>query len=91
MSVVRHPARRKRYRSELLERQCGTCWYCGLSLGSDVTFEHLIPKTHGGPDNLHNLVLAHEWCNQYAGERSLEEKFEIRARFHARLPELVSA
>lgn len=56
------------------------CFYCGHPLGDDVTPEHLLSKTHGGSENIANLVLAHSGCNSEAGHLSVMEKVLLRER-----------
>jgi 5-methylcytosine-specific restriction endonuclease McrA len=47
------------------------CEYCGLSQEADPFFrfhvEHVIPKQHGGTDDLSNLALACHHCNLHTG------------------------
>ncbi len=64
---------------ELLRRDGGDCWFCGLALGEDITLEHLIPKSAEGGNGRHNLVLAHKACNNMAANKPLAEKIELRA------------
>ena len=62
----------------LLERDGDACFLCGKPLGDDMTEEHLVPVTHGGPDHLANKVLAHEACNKRMGHLSVMEKIRLR-------------
>lgn len=41
------------------------CWLCGAPFkpGEKITAEHMVPKRHGGSDELDNLAPAHERCN----------------------------
>lgn len=39
----------------LLKRDGESCFFCGVALDSDITVEHLVPVSHGGP----NLAC---WC-----------------------------
>ena len=55
------------------------CFYCWLEVGvHDGTLEHLVSRTHGGPDHIANLFLAHQKCNQEAGNLSAVEKIKLR-------------
>lgn len=47
--------------------QCGLCGQ-PLHLG-EATIDHIIPKGRGGGDELSNLQLAHESCNNEKGDR----------------------
>ena len=62
----------------LLERDGDACFLCGEPLGDDLTEEHLVPLTHGGPDHLANKVLAHAACNKRMGHLSVMEKIRLR-------------
>ena len=72
----------KRLRSQnvrtLLARDGDACFLCGRPLGDDLTEEHLVPVTHGGPDHLANKVLAHAACNKRMGHLSVMEKIRLR-------------
>lgn len=66
----------------LIERDGNSCWFCGLDFSEwkddRVTIEHLVPKAHGGPDHISNLVLSCEPCNKKAGTLSVAEKVDLR-------------
>lgn len=78
------PATKRRGRSDptcqaLRERDGETCFYCHLLVDpEDESVEHLVSITHGGPDHIANMALAHRWCNKQAGHASLMEKIRIR-------------
>ena len=40
---------------------------------SDITIDHLVPKSKGGGDNIENLRLAHSICNGAKKDLSLEQ------------------
>ena len=51
---------------ELLAQQDGRCGYCRIELGrANVTVEHVIPRSWGGPKQGQNRVLACNNCNSY--------------------------
>jgi len=66
---------RTRYRDE--EAFIGKCIHCGATLVvslngepvSSATIEHIMPRTHGGTDDLANLALACARCNAQKGVR----------------------
>jgi hypothetical protein len=58
----------------LLRRDGDLCFYCRRPLEDDYSVEHLVPATHGGPNHVSNLVLAHKRCNLDAGHLSAMEK-----------------
>lgn len=62
---------------KLLCRDGNRCFYCDQLLNDDITIEHLIPVSKGGKDNLDNMVLAHQKCNQEAGTMPLSKKVEL--------------
>lgn len=68
----------------LLARDGELCFLCGLPLGDDITEEHLVPVTHGGPDHLANKVLAHAACNKKMGHLPVMDKLRMRAEEHDR-------
>ena len=55
----------------------GKCIHCGRKLAvglegqplSDATVEHILPRTHGGSDDLENLAIACGRCNAQKGYR----------------------
>lgn len=57
-----------------------TCHICGLSIASakDITFDHLIPFSKGGFDELENYRLAHFECNQLKADMTPEEFEEFQ-------------
>ncbi|CAM5207825.1 HNH endonuclease OS=Bosea thiooxidans OX=53254 GN=SAMN05660750_03367 PE=4 SV=1 [Bosea thiooxidans] len=69
---------------EIAARDGLWCWFCEAGfLGPDsgeVTIEHLVAKSHGGPDHLSNLVIACKGCNGLVGHMSVSEKVAIRDR-----------
>ena len=63
----------------IIKRDGETCFYCGrLTSESDRTIEHLVSRTHGGPNHLSNMFLAHQKCNAKAGCLSAVEKIRMR-------------
>lgn len=73
----------KTVRDKLRERDGICCWYCGIFIEDEGTVEHLIPRSVGGSNAPSNLVLAHQTCNQRAGNASLASKIELRAAMRA--------
>jgi 5-methylcytosine-specific restriction endonuclease McrA len=60
-------------REQLSEQQNWRCCYCGVRMegANDAvdapTFEHVVPRSRGGPDELDNLVIACRQCNGLRG------------------------
>ena len=57
-------------RSFLFKKHNGRCVYCS---NKAEEIEHLIPKSKGGTDSVHNLVIACRKCNELKGKLSLKE------------------
>lgn len=75
MSVVK-----KHVRDEVVKINGSECFYCGKSLvvGSGrrenmVTIDHIVPRSHGGSDNVRNLVPSCKCCNEAKRDLSVEE------------------
>ena len=58
-------------RNNLFKRDNCECQYCGSS--EDLTLDHLIPRSKGGPTTWKNLVTACKHCNSKKGDLSIEE------------------
>jgi 5-methylcytosine-specific restriction endonuclease McrA len=59
-------------RKNILRRDGFRCQYCG-SLHSQLTVDHIIPKSRGGLDQWENLTAACVGCNNKKGNRTPEE------------------
>jgi 5-methylcytosine-specific restriction endonuclease McrA len=59
-------------RHEVFRRDNFTCQYCG-SVGGELTIDHVIPRTSGGPHNWMNVVSACVHCNHKKGARTPEQ------------------
>lgn len=63
----------------LRKRDGDACFYCHLPVAvEEESPEHLVAVTHGGPDHIANMALAHRDCNRQAGHLSLMEKIQMR-------------
>jgi len=67
----------KKEKALLLQRDGTDCFYCGHSLGEDITLEHLIALSSGGKNSLSNMVLSHKNCNQNVNNISINEKVKL--------------
>lgn len=88
--------RKKTYLKEkkaILKRDGTACFYCGGLLEDDITLEHLIPLTAGGLNNLSNMVLAHEQCNNKMNHKGLVEKvcyaLKVRVEYLTKISQLI--
>lgn len=78
--------KRKSYRRQkgfLIDRDGDKCFFCGKLLSDDITVEHLISLSSGGKNELSNMVLAHEACNQKAGNKPIFEKVKIAIKLRS--------
>jgi hypothetical protein len=50
------------------------CIYCGSK--THLSYDHIIPKSKGGPDNIHNQVLSCKKCNSSKGNKDIFEWFQ---------------
>jgi 5-methylcytosine-specific restriction endonuclease McrA len=61
-------------RPNLARRDEFTCQYCGAELGErDLTIEHVLPRSRGGPTSWENCVAACEDCNARKADRTPRE------------------
>ncbi|GJH31411.1 HNH endonuclease [Paraburkholderia hospita] len=66
---------------KLLNRDGPACFFCHLpTTDNDRSIEHLVPRTHGGPNHSSNFVLAHRACNSKVGHLSAVEKIRLREK-----------
>jgi hypothetical protein len=78
-----HPATKRKARNSneintLLDRDGDKCFYCIQQMqDEDITIEHLVSLTHGGPNHMSNMFLAHRLCNEAVGNLSAPEKIKI--------------
>jgi 5-methylcytosine-specific restriction endonuclease McrA len=71
--MIKRPRPRvKLTRREVFIRDNYTCQYCGRQAG-DLTIDHVIPRSRGGPHTWDNLVSACKTCNHRKGGKSLNE------------------
>lgn len=55
----------------ILLRDHGTCAYCGSK--SNLTVDHVVPLSKGGPKAWENVVTACERCNSKKGDKTLKQ------------------
>lgn len=63
----------KFYRRQVLIRDRFMCLYCGDNRKSELTIDHVMPKSRGGPTSYTNCVAACLRCNQRKGDKTPEE------------------
>ena len=61
-------------RRSVFARDAHVCQYCGGRFHPrELTFDHVMPRSRGGPTNWHNIVTCCVDCNQVKGDRTPEE------------------
>ena len=50
-------------RRNIMHRDSNSCQYCG-DTGDDLTLDHVLPRSRGGPETWENLVTACVRCNE---------------------------
>ena len=61
-------------RKNIFLRDRNICQYCAKHFPvSELTLDHIVPKSKGGKDSWHNLVCACRECNRKKADLSLEE------------------
>ena len=59
-------------KKSVFQRDQHRCQYCGL-VGKEITIDHIVPKSQGGPTTWTNVVTACKTCNNKKGDRSLQD------------------
>lgn len=71
--LIKRPRPRvKLTRREVFQRDRFTCQYCGTTHG-DLTLDHVVPRSKGGPHTWENLVTACRACNHRKGGKTVNE------------------
>jgi len=71
---IRKPRSVKYSKAAVYARDGGACQYCGLRVSeSDCTYDHVIPRAHGGRTSWDNIVACCRSCNQQKGGRTPNE------------------
>ena len=66
--------RRSLSRKDILLRDHHTCQYCGRSASpTDLTLDHVLPRSRGGTSAWENLVACCRPCNTRKGDKTPEE------------------
>lgn len=55
------------------------CIYCGNK--KDLTLEHILPRSRGGPDTTDNAVMVCKTCNSSKGDKRLYEWYGLDRRY----------
>lgn len=70
-------------RKNVMKRDSFRCMYCGST--SDLTIDHVVPKSRGGKTSWENLVTACSGCNNRKDDKLLHE-VGMRLRTNPRMP-----
>jgi 5-methylcytosine-specific restriction endonuclease McrA len=74
-------------RSITFKRDKYTCVYCGKKYkNSDLTIDHIIPRSCGGESNFLNCVTCCQWCNRKKANKTLEQS-GMKLLFEPYIPE----
>lgn len=66
-------------RKNILLRDRNTCQYCGeLLASSELTLDHVIPRSRGGASTWENLVACCHACNRKKGNQLLHELKDMK-------------
>src|SRR6202161_666390 len=66
-------------RKNILLRDRNSCQYCGVVLpSSELTLDHVIPRSRGGNSTWENLVACCHGCNRRKGNRMLHELDDMK-------------
>lgn len=95
-TYINVPRRRAHWsRKGVLVRDDYTCIYCGIQAGmlqkgkilskSDLTIDHILPKSRGGKDNWSNTACACAICNHKKGNR-LPHEVGMKLRWEPKIP-----
>jgi hypothetical protein len=67
-------------REYIRERELpNACVYCGST--GELSYDHLMPRSRGGPDTPENVVLACRACNSSKGDKGVYEWFTLDRRY----------
>ena len=68
------PAKAENALRKAVARYGGRCFYCDPAKPetSDLSIDHVEPRSRGGSEHLHNLVLACRKCNHAKGAKTIE-------------------
>ena len=69
-------------RSYLFKKYNGQCVYCGAKA---TEIDHVIPKSSGGTNSIHNLVASCRSCNQMKSNKTLKEFGKIMNKNYSHL------
>lgn len=61
-----------------IKQEWNKCVYCGSNV--DLSFDHIIPISRGGPDNAENQVLSCRSCNSSKGDKDPFEWYGINKK-----------
>jgi uncharacterized protein (TIGR02646 family) len=77
---VNQSKKRLNRKIRVLREQKGKCVYCQEDLTVNTfTFDHIQPKSQGGPNGLHNLVGSCYSCNQSLADVSPKTRLLVAA------------
>ena len=76
-------------RQAVYDKFKGHCAYCGkVLLITDMQVDHIIPKYHGGTDEINNLYPACRRCNHYKRAHPLSLFRKLMLTLHKRIQDI---
>lgn len=72
----------RKYRAMIARGEYPICHLCGLPIKkqNEVSQDHLICRSIGGPTTEENLSLAHRLCNNRRGSMTVQQWFDLRGQ-----------
>ena len=64
-----------------------SCAYCGAT--GSMQWEHIVPKSRGGPDTIDNMVLSCAKCNREKAAKNPIEWYDSRGLHRKHIPRIV--
>lgn len=80
-----HPSTILRENQKLVKEGADTCAYC--SCKENLQWEHIIPRSRGGPDTIDNMVLCCPKCNQSKSDKDPYEWYGEKRKYE--IPRIV--
>lgn len=71
-------SRSQQKKRAMAKEQRNLCFYCQIRMHhDDMTWEHLVSRSHGGSDKLSNLRICHSECNVLIGNLPVSLKLAL--------------
>ena len=64
-------------KAEVFARDKGRCFCCGLKLNGNASYDHFIPRSWGGTNEIDNIFLCCQSTNTFFGSKSPGKKLQM--------------